>query len=84
MKNDQGQIEVFIIEMLKNITPEKKIQMADRFKTFKELGFDSLDFLDILMGLKKKYKKIIPEKDYYRLMTMDGVIHYIQENFSDL
>ena len=82
MNNDP--IEDYVIEMLKKITPEKKILITERFKTFKEMGYDSLDFLDILMELKQKYKKIIPEKDYYRLMTMDGVIQYIRENFSKL
>ena len=41
MNNDP--IEEYVIEMLKKITPEKKILITERFKTFKEMGYDSGD-----------------------------------------
>ena len=36
-----------------------------------------MDFLDIVMELRKRYKIEVPKEDYPRLATLDGCVEYL-------
>ncbi len=42
-----------------------------------QLDLDSMDFLDIVMELRKRYKIQIPEADYPHLATLDSCVAYL-------
>ena len=42
-----------------------------------QLDLDSMDFLDIVMELRKRHKIEVPEADYPKLATLDSTIAYI-------
>jgi acyl carrier protein len=42
-----------------------------------QLELDSMDFLDIVMELRKRYKVEVPKEDYPRLATLDGCVEYL-------
>lgn len=42
-----------------------------------QLGMDSMDFLDIVMELRKRYKIEVPKEDYPLLATLDGCVEYL-------
>lgn len=42
-----------------------------------QLDLDSMDFLDIVMELRKRYKIQIPEADYPHLATLNSCITYL-------
>lgn len=42
-----------------------------------QLDLDSMDFLDIVMELRKRYKLQIPEADYPLLATLESCIKYL-------
>lgn len=42
-----------------------------------QLDMDSMDFLDIVMELRKRYKIEVPKEDYPRLATLDGCVEYL-------
>lgn len=42
-----------------------------------QLDLDSMDFLDIVMELRKMYRIQIPEEDYPNLSTMAGTVNYL-------
>lgn len=46
-----------------------------------QLDLDSMDFLDIVMELKKRHKIIVPETDYPQLATMDSCVTYLTPKF---
>lgn len=54
---------------LKNLKPEESLR--------DQLDLDSMDFLDIVMELRKRYKIQIPEADYPELATLDSCINYL-------
>ncbi len=43
-----------------------------------QLDLDSMDFLDIVMELRKRHKIEVPEADYPKLATLDSTVEYIQ------
>ena len=47
-------------------------------KPFRELfDLDSMDFLDIVMELRKRYKVEVPKEEYPMLRTMESSIAYL-------
>ena len=43
---------------------------------------DSMDFLDIVMELRKRYKIEVPKEDYGRLSTLDSCVSFLVPHFS--
>jgi acyl carrier protein len=54
---------------LKNLKPDEALR--------DQLDLDSMDFLDIVMELRKRYKIQIPEADYPELATLQSCINYL-------
>jgi acyl carrier protein len=46
-----------------------------------QLDLDSMDFLDIVMELRKKYHIEVPEADYKRLESLDFCAEYLADKF---
>ena len=46
-----------------------------------QLDMDSMDFLDIVMELRKRYKIEVPKEDYPRLATIDSCVSYLLSHF---
>jgi acyl carrier protein len=42
-----------------------------------QIELDSMDFLDIVMELRKRYGVQIPEEEYKELATLDGCASYL-------
>ncbi len=42
-----------------------------------QIELDSMDFLDIVMELRKRYSVQVPEEDYMELATLQGCVDYL-------
>ncbi|MBI4716840.1 MAG: acyl carrier protein [Planctomycetes bacterium] len=42
-----------------------------------QLDMDSMDFLDIVMELRKRYKIEVPKEDYPKLATLNSCAEYL-------
>ena len=79
------QIREVIIEILEDIAPDEDLSSLDDSKAFREqLELDSMDFLDIVMGLRKRYLVQIPEEDYPQLASMDSTVSYLTPKMADI
>jgi acyl carrier protein len=47
-----------------------------------QLDLDSMDFLDIVMELKKRHKIEVPQEDYPRLASMQSCVEYLSPKFN--
>ena len=47
------------------------------------MELDSMDFLDIVMELRKLYRVQIPESDYEHLASMDSTVAYLTPILKD-
>ena len=43
----------------------------------------SMDFLDVVMDLRKRYKVVVPEADYGKLATLKGCVDYLETPLAD-
>jgi len=48
-----------------------------------QIDLDSMDFLDIVMELRKRFNIEVPEKDYEHLATMAGCVSYLTPLLKD-
>jgi acyl carrier protein len=78
-------IRAEIIDILSDIVPDEDLSKIDDQKPLREqIALDSMDFLDIVMELRKRYRINIPEDDYIKMATMGGTVSYLEPRMRDL
>ena len=71
-------IKQVLLEILGRIVPDEDLSSLREDVPFREqIELDSMDFLDIVMELRKQYRIQIPEEDYPNLNTMGGAVSYL-------
>ncbi len=79
-----AEIRQVILDILKKIAPDEDLSSLDDSVPFREqMELDSMDFLDIVMELRKAYRVQIPEEDYHHLGTMDSTVTYLTPILKD-
>ncbi|MDX1963325.1 MAG: acyl carrier protein [Pirellulales bacterium] len=74
-----------ILEILSDIVPDEDLSQLNDSVAFREqMELDSMDFLDIVMELRKRYRIQIPEEDYPHLATMAGTVQYLEPLMKDI
>ena len=74
-----------ILDILDDISPDEDLDGLDDEKPFREqLELDSMDFLDIVMELRKRYRVQIPEEDYGHLASMSSTVAYLEPKMRDI
>jgi acyl carrier protein len=80
-----AEIRVAIIEILETIAPDEDLSNLDDAKEFRDqMELDSMDFLDIVMELRKRYRVQVPEEDYANLVSMQSTVSYLEPKMADL
>ena len=72
------QIRIVIMNILTRIAPDNDLSgLKDEVPFREQMELDSMDFLDIVMELRKRYRVQIPEEDYSFLNTMASTVSYL-------
>ena len=72
------QIRQVILNILSRIAPDNDLAgLKDEVPFREQMELDSMDFLDIVMELRKRYRVQIPEEDYAFLNTMASTVSYL-------
>ena len=80
-----AEIRAKVIEILADILPDDDLsQLKDDVPLREQVELDSMDFLDIVMELRKRYRIQIPEDDYLHLATLSGTVKYLEPLMKDL
>ncbi len=67
-----------ILSILADIAPDEDVSsINDQDKLRDQIDLDSMDFLDIVMELRKRFNIEVPEKDYGQLATMASCVTYL-------
>ncbi|GAB3982974.1 hypothetical protein GCM10028806_55740 [Spirosoma terrae] len=66
-----------VTEILKNFGVSESAVTND-VHFVRDLGLDSLDTVDLIMQLEQEFGIRIPDEDYGKLTTMQGVLDYLQ------
>ncbi|HAN96944.1 MAG TPA: acyl carrier protein [Planctomycetaceae bacterium] len=79
------EIRAAVLDILEGIAQDDDLSQLDDGTAFREqLELDSMDFLDIVMELRKRYRVQIPEEDYPRLGSMASTVEYLTPLMKDI
>jgi len=72
------EIKDLILEIIEDIDDEADFDSLDPDKPLRDqLELDSMDFLDIVMELRKRHQLQIPEEDYPHLASLNSCVTYL-------
>ena len=78
-------IRQVILDILGDIAPDEDLSVLREDVPLREqLELDSMDFLDIVMELRKRYRVQIPEDDYVELSSLESTVRYLEPLMKDL
>ena len=73
-----------VVNILEDIAPDADLSsIKDDVTQREQMDLDSMDFLDIVMELRKRFNIEVPESDYQELVSMDSCIQYLQPLLKD-
>ena len=79
------EIRQVVLDILERIAPDEDLSGLDDAIAFREqMELDSMDFLDIVMELRKAYRIQIPEDEYEHLTTMATTVAYLEPRLKDV
>jgi len=74
-----------VITILEDIAPDEDLgELKDEVAFADQLELDSMDFLDIVMELRKRHRIQIPEEDYGELASMESTVKYLEPLMKDM
>ncbi|MFA6288504.1 MAG: acyl carrier protein [Opitutaceae bacterium] len=74
-----------VLEIIADIAPDEDISnLKGDVRLRDQMQLDSMDFLDIVMELRKRHNIEVPEADYPNLATLDSCADYLTPKFAAL
>jgi len=72
-------IRAAIVNIITDIAPDEDLStLKGDVRLRDQIDLDSMDFLDIVMELRKRYNIEVPEADYMKLATLDSSVDYLE------
>ena len=79
------EIKSVLMEIVAEIIPDEDLtNLKGDIPIREQVELDSMDFLDIIMELRKRYSIEVPEDDYMQLATIDSSVAYLEPRMRDL
>ena len=80
---DEKKIKETVLRELLQVAPEADLDQLDPSENIREsLDIDSFDYLNFLIALNDDLGIEIPESDYDRFSTLEGIISYISSRIN--
>ena len=71
-----------VIDIISDIAPDEDVSsVKPEVRLRDQLQLDSMDFLDIVMELRKRHGIEVPEADYVQLASLDSCAAYLTPKF---
>ena len=75
----RDEIRAKILEIIEQILPDEDLSnLKSDVRIRDQIEMDSMDFLDIIMELRKNYGIEVPEDDYMKLSSLDSSVDYLE------
>lgn len=75
-------IQQIVLDIIAEIAPDEDLSnIKPDVRLRDQLELDSMDFLDIVMELRKKHGIEVPEPDYPQLASLDSCAEYLLPKF---
>lgn len=75
-KSIKDRVQAIVVEQL-GVKPE---QITPEAKFIEDLGADSLDTVELVMGLEEEFGNEIPDEEAEKLVTVGDVISFIEDS----
>jgi acyl carrier protein len=73
----RAEIETVIKEVLNNTS--NKVDLSDMTSDLKKLGFDELDYTEIIIECEEKYDIIINDLEFDQCKTINSMIDFVEK-----
>lgn len=78
-----AEVRQIVIDIIADIAPDEDVSNLEDVKSLREqLDLDSMDFLDIVMELRKRHKVEVPQEDYPQLASLSSCVAYLLPKLS--
>lgn len=80
MTQQHEQIRAAVLAIVKRLAPEvDPAHIAPDQPLRTQIDLDSMDWLNVLASIHEKLGVNIPETDYGKVVTLDGIVAYLAE-----
>jgi len=78
------EVVIAIKDIIATIAPDEDLSAIDNDERLRDqIDLDSMDFLDIVMELRKLYGVQVPEEDYKELASIASCVAYLHPHLAD-
>jgi len=79
----EDQVKQIVIDIINEIAPDEDTSgLKGELALREQMDLDSMDFLDIVMELRKQHGIEVPEADYPQLASLDSCGAYLTPKFN--
>ncbi len=80
---NQQRVKDIVLDIISVIAPDSELSGVKSDEPLRDqLDLDSMDFLDIVMELRKRYQLEVPKDDYPHLASLDSCVSYLMPRLS--
>ena len=78
----KDKIKQIVLDIIAEIAPDEDLsEVKPEIRLREQLDLDSMDFLDIVMELRKQHGIDVPEAEYRELESLDSCASYLLPKF---
>ena len=79
---NKEKVKQIVLDIIAEIAPDEDLSdVKPEIRLRDQLDLDSMDFLDIVMELRKQHGIEVPEEDYPELASLDSCSDYLLPKF---
>ncbi|MDG1702356.1 MAG: phosphopantetheine-binding protein [Opitutae bacterium] len=79
----EEQVKQIVIDIINEIAPDEDTSnLKSEVNLRDQMDLDSMDFLDIVMELRKQHGIEVPEEDYPKLASLGSCADYLTPKFN--
>ena len=76
-------VKQIVLDIIADVAPDEDLGDLDGGVSLRDqLDLESMDFLDIVMELRKRHKVEVPSEDYPQLATLNSCVEYLSPKFA--
>ncbi len=80
----RDQVRQAVLDIISDIAPDEDLStIKDDENLRDQFDLDSMDFLDIVMELRKRFNLEVPEQDYQELVSLTSSVTYLFPRLKD-
>jgi acyl carrier protein len=80
----QDEVVLAVKDIIATVAPDEDLSDLDPVQRLRDqIDLDSMDFLDIVMELRKIYGIQVPEEDYKELASLESCARYLAPKLAD-